>query len=168
MKRIVVVFAVLLLCIPVFASVKVFRFGAGIGVEGNSTARTEIKLNAVARPFSSNVMNPFVRAEYGFGFGNGGFGLSKLTASFGVELFRSMKNPLSFTMVNKGPWSPAVTAGVVTDFADTDIYAELSLFRVLDKDFIYEWFTVFGVFDNFDVNSLETWGVCFIRLTTLF
>jgi len=168
MKRIVVVFAVLMLCFSVSASAKVFRFGAGIGADGNSCARTEIKLNAITRPFSSNVMNPFVRAEYGLGFGKGGFGLSKLTASFGVELFRSMKNPLSFTMVNKGPWSPAVSAGVVTDFADTDIYAELSLFRVLDKDFIYEWFTVFGVFDNFDVNSLERWGVCFIRLTTMF
>lgn len=168
MKRTVVVFVVLMICLPVFASAKVFRFGAGIGVDGNSAARTEIKLNAIARPFSSNVMNPFVRTEYGIGFGRGGFGLTRLTATFGVELFRSMKNPLSFTMVNKGPWSPALSAGVVTDFADTDIYAELSLFRVLDKDFIYEWFTVFGVFDNFDVNSLETWGVCFIRLTTMF
>jgi len=169
MKRLVFVAAVLILSFSLFASgAHVFRFGAGIGVDGNSNARTEIKLNIIARPFSSNVMNPFVRAEYGFGLGRGDFGLTDLTAVAGVELFRTMKNPLSFAMVNKGPWSPAVCAGISTDFNGTDIYAEVSLFRVLDKDFIYEWFTVFGVFDNFDVHSLKTWGVCLIRLTSMF
>jgi len=165
MKRIVVITAVLLLCFSLSAAPKVFRFGYGINVEGNSSARTEIKLNFTARPFSSNVMNPFVRAEYGIGMGRGGFGLTNLTAVAGVELFRSMKNPLSFTMANKGPWSPAICAGITTDFTDSNLYAELSLFRVLDKDFIYEWFTAFAVFDR---SGIEKWGVCLLRLTSMF
>lgn len=169
MKKTVVVFAVLILGLSVFASgARVFKLGAGIGVDGNSGARTEVKLNAIARPFSFNIANPFVRAEYGIGFGRGGFGLTNLTAVAGVELFRSMKNPLAFTMSNKGPWSPAISAGITTDFNDTDVYTELSLFRVLDKDFIYEWFTVFAVFDRLEISSMKTWGVCFIRLTSMF
>jgi hypothetical protein len=165
MKRFVVIAALLLLCFSLSASAKVFRFGYGIGVDGNNAARTEIKLNFTARPFSSNVMNPFVRAEYGVGMGRGGFGLTNLTAVAGVELFRSMKNPLSFTMANKGPWSPALSAGITTDFTDSKIYAELSPFRVLDKDFIYEWFTVFAVFDR---SGIEKWGVCLLRFTSMF
>ncbi len=169
MKRIVVFSAVLILCFSLFASgARIFRFGAGIGVDGNSGARTEVKLNAISRPFSFNVANPFVRAEYGIGFGRGGFTFTKLSAVAGVELFRSMKNPLAFTMSNKGPWSPAISAGITTDFNDTDVYTELSLFRVLDKDFIYEWFTVFAVFDRLEISSMKTWGVCFIRLTSMF
>lgn len=169
MKKIVVISAVLMLSFSLFASgAHVFRFGAGIGVDGNSGARTEIKLNAIARPFSSNIFNPFARAEYGIGFGRGGFSLTKLSAVAGVELFRSMKNPLAFTMSNKGPWSPAISAGITTDFNDTDVYTELSLFRVLDKDYIYEWFTVFAVFDRLEISSMKTWGVCFIRLTSMF
>ncbi len=169
MKRIVVFSAVLILCFSLFASgARIFRFGAGIGVDGNSGARTEVKLNAISRPFSFNIANPFVRAEYGIGFGRGGFTFTKLSAVAGVELFRSMKNPLAFTMSNKGPWSPAISAGITTDFNDTDVYTELSLFRVLDKDFIYEWFTVFAVFDRLEISSMKTWGVCFIRLTSMF
>lgn len=169
MKKIVVISAVLMLSFSLFASgAHVFRFGAGIGVDGNSGARTEVKLNAIARPFTLNILNPFVRAEYGIGFGRGGFSLTKLSAVAGVELFRSMKNPLSFTMTNKGPWSPAISAGITTDFNDTDVYTELSFFRVLDKDYIYEWFTVFAVFDRLEISSMKTWGVCFIRLTSMF
>lgn len=169
MKKIVVISAVLILSFSLFASgARVFKFGAGIGVDGNSGARTEVKLNAIARPFTLNILNPFFRAEYGIGFGRGGFSLTKLSAVTGVELFRSMKNPLSFTMSNKGPWSPAISAGITTDFNDTDVYTELSLFRVLDKDYIYEWFTVFAVFDRLEISSMKTWGVCFIRLTSMF
>jgi len=165
MKRLIVVVTVLLLCFSLYAAPKVFRFGAGIGVDGDSSARTEIKLNLIARPFSSDIMNPFVRAEYGVGMGKGGFGLSNLTAVAGVELFRSMTNPLFFTMANKGPWSPALSAGITTDFIKSDLYAELSLFRVLDKDFIYEWFTVFAVIEN---SSIQKWGVYLLRFTAMF
>jgi hypothetical protein len=165
MKRFIAIVALIMLCFSLFASAKVFRFGYGINLDGNSSARTEIKLNFTARPFSSNVMNPFVRAEYGIGMGRGGFGLSNLTAVAGVELFRSMKNPFAFTLSNKGPWSPALSAGISTDFTDSDLYAELSLFRVLDKDYIYEWFTVFAVFDR---SGIEKWGVCLFRFTSMF
>lgn len=160
MKKALILLTVMLVCFSLSA-----QAGAGISVNGDNRARTGVELNFTYRPFELNVANPFVRAEGGIGFGRGGFGFSEFKAVAGVELFRTMSNPFAFTMINKGPWSPAVSAGIITGFDQADVLAELSLVRVLDKDFIYEWFTVFGVFDR---SGLKNWGVCLFRLTSMF
>jgi len=143
-----------------------FRFGAGISVSGYSNAHSGVELNAVFRPFSLNVANPFFRLETGLSFGKGDFLYSGFKAMAGLELFRTMWNPLAFTMINKGPWSPAMSFGVITEsFSSVEMLFEFSPFRVLDKDFIYEWFPVFGVFDG---TRFDSWGVYLFRFTSMF
>lgn len=165
MKKMLIVLLVLALFSPAFASGKNRICGAGLGAGGNSSALSDVRLHFLARPFSSDVMNPFVRLETGLEFGKDTLCWSGLDCGLGFEIFRTMHNPFAFAQTNPGPWSPSVYCGMNTDFGSLKWNVGFSPVRVLDRDYVYEWF---GIFWNFDGNGLENWGVRLFRFSAMF
>ena len=164
-KTLVIMLLVFMALSPAFAKAENRIIGAGPAVGGNSLRLSDVKAHVLARPFSSDVMNPFVRLETGVEFGKDTFNWSGLDAGLGFEIFRSMWNPFSFAQSNPGPWSPALYGGVNTDLRSLKWNIEFSPVRVLDRDYVYEWL---GVFWNFDKDGLENWGVRLFRFSAMF
>ena len=150
-----IVFA-LLACFPVFAhSDKIMGYGFSFG----ENTLSETILNA-------SLKISVIRIE-------GGLMIDKdfkvkpsgLSLVADVEFVNTMANFLSFIQTNPGPWCPTVGLGAQTDFRRIYAVAEISLFRIKDKDFIYEWFPVSVVFD---FKNLYSFKVDLFRYTRVF
>ncbi|MCR5760454.1 MAG: hypothetical protein K6F82_00390 [Sphaerochaetaceae bacterium] len=162
-KGISVLLLIILVLFPAVALER-FSYGGGFSLSGTSEAETHLELNAVFKPYSFDYLNPFARIQSGLSLSSDGLSFSSLKASLNLELFKSMKNPLFFTMSNPGPWSPSLGGGISVENGHIYPYAELSLFRVLDKDYMYEWFVFSSTFDE----GIRTWSVSILRMTGLY
>ncbi len=159
MKKTLIIAVLLVLILTPALAARSFVFGAGYSFSGTSEAKTQAEINLVYRPLPL-----FVRLQGGLDISKDGLSWSGLKATANLELFKSMKNPLSFTMANAGPWSPAIAGGISIEGSHVCPYGEISLFRVLDKDYIYEWFVLSATFEN----GIREWSISFLRMTALF
>ncbi|MCR5761379.1 MAG: hypothetical protein K6F82_05240 [Sphaerochaetaceae bacterium] len=165
MKKAVLTLILFLIILTSISALEKFSTGVGISLTGSSDAATEVDMNFVFRPFRLKYANPFINIQSGLKLSSSGLGWSGLKAMVSLELFKSMKNPLSFIMINPGPWSPSLGGGVSLEGGRFYPYAELSLFRVLDKDYMYEWFALSATFDK---TGFRTWSISLLRMTSLF
>ncbi len=160
---------ILLLCLALSFSLfglepAYFNFGVGLSVSGRSDAVSSLSLDAVYVPFDFDYCNPSLLAwttaswdgTKPLSFGEFGFALS-------IELGRFDFNPLQFASNNLNPWAPSVTVGLVYERA-IKLYVEASIFRVLDKDYILEWFSPFAMINK----DCKLWGVTIFKYTPLY
>ncbi len=139
-----------------FVEKKEKKFGYGFSFGENTDSETSLNLN---------LRYSIIRLESGIKLDrNMKIGYSDLAVALNVELFRSMYNPFSFMQVNPGPWCPSVSLGFSTDYKKILGYSEISLIRIRDKDFIYEWLPVSIVFD---FSKIYSWKVDIFRYTKL-
>ncbi len=167
MKKLLIVLLCLCLCFSLFATglkTSYFNFGVGLSVSGRSDSVSSVTLDAVYVPFDFSYCNPSLLAwttaswdgAKSFSFGEFGFGLS-------LELGRFDFNPLQFTSNNPNPWAPSVTLGLVYN-KEINLYVEASIFRVIDKDYMFEWFSPFAVINK----DYKLWGVTIFKYTPLY
>lgn len=164
MKKVLFVFILCFLILSPVLALDRFSVGTGFSFAGTSEAETSAELSFVFKPFSLSYLNPYIRFQSGLCIFNEGVRWSGLKASANLELFKSMWNPLSFTMSNPGPWSPSIGGGISVENSRVYPYGEVSLFRVLDKDYMYEWFVFSATFES----GIREWSVSFLRMTALF
>lgn len=173
MKKLITLLLCLCLCFSLFAELKTsyFNLGVGLSASGRSDAVTVWTLETTYIPFDFDYCNPSLRAWTGASW-DGKTTVNYEGAGLGVslELGRFKFNPLQFTTNNVSRWTPSVTAGVLysklnqEDKYSLKFYAEASIFRVSDKDFIYEWFSPFMIMNE----NTKLWGVTIFRLTPLY
>lgn len=155
---------VLFVIFALFSLSAMYNFGYGVGVAGSSEGKTAVDLNFTYRPFDLSYCNPFITVEGGCSFDSDEFGFDEIKAFAGAEVFKSTFNPLGFTTVNKSMWSPSAGCGVSYRNKDFSLYVEACPLRVLDKDFIYEYFTV-GL--NLKEFKIDDWRVYLFRFTSM-
>ena len=171
-RKILLVFLVLLCVAPLFAlETSYFNFGVGVGLYGRSDSVSSMLLDVTYVPFDFDYCNPIFKAWTGASWdGHKGFSFDGIGTGITLEIGRFMWNPLQFTLSNPGPWAPSVTAGVVFLHKSLDaaaFYLEVSPFRTLDKDYMFEWFSPF-VLIRFGEMKPALWGVSFFRFTPLY
>ncbi len=173
MKKLVILLLGLGLTFSLFAlDTSYFNFGVGISVSGRSDSVSSLSLDAVYIPFDFDYCNPSLLAwgtaswdgAKSVSFKNVGFGLS-------VEVGRFKFNPLQFTTNNPSLWAPSFTVGLVCSQLLKDekdmtakLYVEASIFRVIEKDYMYEWFSPFVLINK----EYKLWGVTVFRFTPLY
>ena len=175
-RRFLAVLLIVLCLVPVFADSSYFNLGVGVSLSGRSDSVSSMSLDVSYVPFDSKLLNPVFRAWLGgswAGWSNGftfdGYGLGLC-----LEIGRFSWNPLQFTLSNPGPWVPSLTAGFVflnESFGDISLYLEVSPFRTMDKDYVFEWFSPFVLLDvqSLGQDVVKTlWGVTFFRFTPLY
>ena len=174
MKKLITLVLCLCLCFSLFATglkTSYFNLGVGLSAAGRSDAVMVWSIDVTYIPFDFYYCNPSLLAWTGaswdgkkeVNFEGAGFGLS-------IELGRFKFNPLQFTTNNISRWTPSLTLGAMYNKLNKEeqyslkLYAKASVFRVSDKDYIYEWFSPFLLINN----NTKLWGVTVFRLTPLY
>lgn len=153
---------------PLFAATIPYSLGFGIGLGGESisgTGNTSLSSSIYYAPLSNTILNPSLRIEADLTYSKSYFSYDASRAIIGIELFRTLKNPINKYIINNRLWAPAVEIGVETNRKDQICgYFALSLFKTLDKDYVYEILNPFITFTD----KIESWGIVLFKYTPLY
>ena len=174
MKKLLILLLCLCLSFSLFATglkTSYFNFGVGLSASGRSDAVSSLGLDVVYVPFDLNYCNPSLLAWAKVSWdGAKSFDVKNFGVGLSLELGRFKFNPLQFASNNPSPWAPSVTVGVVFNqvFEEatltSKLYVEASIFRILDKDYMFEWFSPFVMINK----DCKLWGVTVFRFTPLY
>ncbi|MCF0237862.1 MAG: hypothetical protein HUK24_04610 [Sphaerochaetaceae bacterium] len=163
MKKVLLVLTFLLVSVFSLFAVKLAMFnnGMGIGYYGQSNDSWEAVIDLKLIPFDFDYLNPSINTEFAFDFrGNP----KSVSLGLGIELFRTMNNPLGIFISNPSPWAPEISFSYIYG-DEQSLRIKFSLLRTLDRDFIYQWLTPFIQFSE---KGTVLWGIEFIHMTPLF
>jgi len=142
-----------------------FPYDSGYGFEfsGKSDSSQLVGMSIYHKIGDLSFLSPGVEINADLSVSSKGIKFGGIRLSGMLDLFYLENKVFSFISTNPTLWSPSVKVGVFWDYQFySTVTLEVAVFRFLEKDFIYEWFSPFV---NFDDNGVNSWGLTFCRFT---
>lgn len=151
----------------VFCFVFPNHFAVDVGLSGRNDNSIAINAGVGLNPYFFDCLNPSIFATSNFNFYKDQSTKISLSLGVRVDLAYILKHPFKFATANVAAWTPSVSAAVVSDFRSHRLNLEASLFRLMEKDAIYEYL-VPSVLVNIKTKTIESYSVSIFRFTGLF
>lgn len=127
-------------------------------------------ISLVVIPFTWTYFEPSLHLEGRFTVQGGSLGIQDVSLGLNFTFFKVLHHPFNFLApTNPTAYAPAVQVALQhTLHRDTPlrVMAGVSLFRLLEKDAWYEWFSPFVIFNPYACEC-EAWGITLWRFTYL-
>jgi len=137
--------------------------GFGLSFSGTSENSQLFSLTVTQKLSNWNFLTPSVETEAFLTLNDSGFHFGGVKIALSVDLFYVKNSLLPGFALNPTLWVPAIKVGYLLNKSYL-FNIEISTFRFMEKDYIYEWFVPFV---NIDENGIKNWGVTFIRTMNL-
>lgn len=166
MKRLAftVIFA-LAVVFSVFPVVMDSHLGAWVSMGGRSDSVLQTAAGASVYAFHGNHMTPFAFCEAFLQLSDTAFEFGGFRAGLGLELMYIRNHHFMFLTANPTVWSPAVLCGWGWESGSSLMHLQLSLFRFMEKDAVYEYLVPFL---DLSAGGIEALGVLLFRFSGLF
>lgn len=162
MRRVVLAVAVAAFCCLALSAEG--SFGASVSLGGRSDSLTQAALGVHWLPWRLACLSPFVQGEAYISLSRTALAFGGLRAELGVELFHTLRHPFKLVSANPALWAPAASCGVDWDTGAAIGHGELSVFRFLEKDAVYEYVVPFV---DFTRERIERFGFLIFRFSGL-
>jgi len=165
MKKIFLILIVLVAFFSLFAYDFPYDSGFGFEFSGKSDSSQLFGISIYHKILDWGFLVPGVEINVDLSASAEGVKFGGIRFSGMIDLFYLENSLFSFVSNNPTLWSPGVKVGF---FWNEKFYPtftlEAAVFRFLEKDFVYEWFSPFINITNVGVTS---WGLTFCRFTYL-
>lgn len=166
MKRFIAVLALLIIgASACFSAVFPNSFRASVSLGGRDDGMLQTSLSLAAAPFHFNFMTPFVLGTAYVQLSDTKLEFGGLRAGLGFDIMYIKDHPFAFLSANPTVWSPSIAGGI--DYEDKALrgFIEISLFRFMEKDAIYEYMVPFC---DLSESGIDRIGVLVFRFSGLF
>ena len=165
MKKFFLILLILVASLSLFAFDFPYDSGFGFEFSGKSDNSQLFGISIYHKIVDWSFLVPGVEINVDLSASAEGINFGGVRFSGMIDLFYLENTLFSFVSINPTLWSPSVKVGF---FWDEKFYTtctlEVAVFRFLEKDFVYEWFSPFV---NFAEGGVTSWGLNFCRFTYL-
>ncbi|MGP1418892.1 MAG: hypothetical protein ACTTJZ_03660 [Sphaerochaetaceae bacterium] len=149
----------------VFPVVMDSHLGGWVSMGGRSDSVLQTAAGASFYVFHGNHMTPFAFCEAFIQLSDTALGFGGFRAGLGLELMYMKNHHFMFLTANPTVWSPAVLCGWCREGGSSLMHLQLSLFRFMEKDAVYEYLVPFC---DLGAGGIDALGILLFRFSGLF
>lgn len=149
----------------VFPVVMDSHLGGWVSMGGRSDSVLQTAAGASFYVFHGSHMTPFAFCEAFLELSDTALGFGGFRAGLGLELMYMKNHHFMFLTANPTVWSPAVLCGWCREGGSSLMHLQLSFFRFMEKDAVYEYLVPFC---DLGAGGIDALGILLFRFSGLF